>query len=642
MSGIALFAPDEECRAMAVRLLEARSGHHVRLVKCIRTAQSIEEAKNAVSQGMNVIIARGDQAHFIRENTNVPLAEICLTAQELGLLIRKAKTLLGKEFLRVGLFGHRSMFCDTSHFDELFGIELHTYIVKDTLDWTRYIAAAQADRCDVILGGRILRQFDDLSSIPYLYASGTEESLSAAIDEAEALYSSALKEQRGQAQFSAILYSATNGIIQISPSGNVLLLNRVMEDLLGVMSPNVLGTPVQNLLPGLDMGKIEDVLSGNAENYSGFVPYQKQKLLVVAEPIVVDDQNSGAILSCTNLTRIDGQEQESTREQMLKGNPASATFDAMKEMFPDLAPVLERARIYALSPSPMLIEAISGPELEMLTQSIHNHSIRRGGPFVMVGLAGLTGEQQAKVLFGDPKSGEGGALLEAHHGTLVIQGIDKLTLPLQYQLVRIIRLKRMDSGSFSGPPRLVDIRLIATTAKNLSRLRQQFLFRTDLLFMLKALRVRIPCLKDRPRDIEHMLDIYMKEFSRQYARYHVLSDGARQTLLSYPWEGNVIQLQAFCERMILTVNRRVISEEYVKGLLEEIYQQDSGIYDRKDELSFETEDASYLLSSEPPDPVRAMLESTLRENNGNRKKTAQALHMSTTTLWRKMKAYGIE
>lgn len=639
MSGIALFVPDDNSYFLATQLLQANPNHHIRLIKRIRTSEAVSEAQNAIALGSTIIVARGRQAHFIRQNTNIPVVEIQLTAQELGLLINRAKQLLNKDLLTVGLFGWGNMFCNTDHFNELFHIQLHTYHLESDSDWQTHISAAQAAHCDVIIGGRAIEQFDALMQIPHLYLSGTSESLSNALERAESLYQMSEIEQRNQAQFSAVLYSATNGIIQINSSGKVLLLNRTMEDMLDMHSESVLGKPFSALLPGIDIQKITEVLKGSLENYSGFVMHKTQKLLVVAEPIVVAKQIDGAIISCTNLVQVGASGQTPLKEQLLKGDIALANFDSLAALFPDLSPVLERAKIYALSPSPVLIEATYGPELEMLAQSIHNHSIRKSGPFICISISGMTEEQQSWALFGNPKTGDRGALLSANHGTLVIQAIDKLTLPLQYQLVKAIRQKKISYGTSLSQVKMVDLRIIATTGKNLSQLRKEFRFRSDLLFILKALRIRIPSLKDRPKDIEQMLDTFMKDFCRQYSRYHVLSDGARRAILSYSWEGNIIQLQAFCERMILTVQKRTISEDYVRELLAELYQQDSGIFDETFEDNIEDITDGPTMSG---DPIYNLIVTTLQKNHGSRRQTAAELNMSTTTLWRKMKTYHIE
>lgn len=641
MSGIALFAPDEETYFQATQLLSARPNRHIRLVKHIQTSEAILEARSALEAGANIIIARGKQAHFIRQNTNIPVVEIQLSAQELGLLILKAKKLLGREHIRIGLFGWGNMFGNTAHFDELFNVELHTYILEHENDWQKYLLAAQNDGCEVMIGGRSALQYESLLNIPHIYLSGTEESLVTALNTADKLYQMSENEQRNQAQFSAVLYSATNGILKISSAGSILLANRTIEDMLGRNAGQLVGLPLSSVMSGLDFKKIDDVLSGKSENYSGFTTLRSQRLLIVAEPIVVAGQIDGAILSCTNLVQLNSAENNTMKEQLLKGSVALANFEMLSQLFPDLSPMIERAKIFALSPSPMLIEATSGPELEMFAQSIHNQSIRKSAPFVIISLSGLTEEQQELVLFGNPKVGVRGALVDANHGTLVIQGIDKLTLPLQYQLVRVIRTKKLRSGASLSELKLTDVRIIATTGKNLSKLREQYLFRSDLLFMLKALRLRIPPLKERQQDISLMLDTMMRDYSRQYSSWHSLSDGARKAILSYPWEGNMIQLQSFCERMILTVQKRTISESYVRELLHELYEQDSAVFESIETPISVAEQSAHADIYSEQDPIRELICNTLHKYRGNRRKTAEALHMSTTTLWRKMKQYQI-
>lgn len=186
---------------------------------------------------------------------------------------------------------------------------------------------------------------------------------------------------------------------------------------------------------------------------------------------------------------------------LLHGDPAVATFDMLEHLFIDLKPELEKARLYARSSSPVLIEASSGPELEMIGQAIHNGSDRKGKSYAVISLSDLTNEDQNRILFGDPRMGREGALMDCNHGTLLLQGIDKLTLPMQSQLARVIRTNRVASQTNFAQYRYIDIRIIGTTSKNLTELRNQFLFRSDLLFTFRALRLRVPKLKKRPHDV---------------------------------------------------------------------------------------------------------------------------------------------
>lgn len=369
---------------------------------------------------------------------------------------------------------------------------------------------------------------------------------------------------------------------------------------------------------------------------------------------------------------------------LLHGDPAVATFEMLEHLFVDLKPELEKAKLYARSSSPVLIEASAGPELEMIGQAIHNGSDRKGKSYAVISLSGLTNEDQNRILFGDPRMGREGALMDCNHGTLMIQGVDKLTLPMQSQLARVIRTKRVASQTNFAQYRYIDVRIIGTTSKNLTELRNQFLFRSDLLFTFRALRLRIPKLKKRPRDVENMLDFYFNDYNREYEMHHTLTAHARETIIHYPWDSNIMQLSAFCERLVLTAPDVVIHTGYVQSLLAELYEQDSAIYVTESpapaqasssqespalrrilnhatlsdvdsmpssrpntsaaSMHAETATPSALLPHIPEsnDIYRDLLVACLQKNNGNRKLTAQELGISTTTLWRKIRYYHLE
>ena len=108
--------------------------------------------------------------------------------------------------------------------------------------------------------------------------------------------------------------------------------------------------------------------------------------------------------------------------------------------------------------------------------------------------------------------------------------------------------------------------------------------------------------------------------------------------MEYSWEGNSIQLEAFCERMILTVGKRAITEEYVRDLLDELYHRDTSIY-----AAAEAEGQDGKGEREPDEnPERTLLKAVLKKYNGNRILTAKELNISTTTLWRKIKRFEID
>jgi transcriptional regulator with PAS, ATPase and Fis domain len=639
MSGIALFVPNNKMYRQAQSILEGMENHHVVLIKKTTTEEVTSEAQKAISMGINVIIARGRQAVEIKNTTNVTVTNIILTAQELGLLIMKAKNLISKERITVGLFGWGNMFCDTSHFEELFGITLKQYTLSDEEEWRNVILNATTDHLDVIIGGKSVLEYANQLGVPGIYLSGTGESLAISIREAESLYRMAEIEKLNYSQFSTVLGSSFNGIIKLSVLGKILIMNRVMEEIIGKNANNCIGVSIAEVFSSISQDKITEVLDGTSDNYSTVLSYKGQELVLVMEPIVVEQTIEGAILSFNRLRRLNDTDKTAMTKHILMGHVAHGTFEDIHKNMKGLSKVVDLAKLYAMTSSPMLIEALSGPELDVITQGIHNHGMRKNGPFIMIHLAGMNEEQQLKALFGNEDTKEEGALLEAHRGTLVVLGIDKLTLPNQYKFFKAIRSKRLLKGDSLSDSKLFDTRIIACTTKNLTDLRKKLLFRSDLYFTLISLRLRIPNLNDRPNDVEYLLTTYMKQYTNQYSRYHVLSPMAKKALMEYAWEGNSIQLQSFCERMILTAQHRTISEEYVTSLLGELYHSNFDFYDYSPSNDAKKEDSDE--SDESYDPMYDLLIKTLKKYHGNRKLAAKELQISTTTLWRKMKKYGL-
>lgn len=638
MAGVALFVPNDEMYEQAQRIMESKA-HHISILKKIKTEDAITEARYAISQGINIIIARGFQASIIRKNTNAIVTEIVMTAQELGLLVVKAKSIINKAYPKIGMFGWGNMLCDTTYFGELYDVDFRRYILNEEDEWRNNILATQKDALDIIIGGEYALEGARQMGLPAIYLSGTGEAIELAIENAESLYRMAELEQHNYAQFSTILDSSFNGIMKINARGSILVINRMMEEILGQSGDKILGESVTRIFKELDVAVLNLVLSGEQESYSTFLNYNGQELVLIVEPIVVNQEVNEAIISCNRLQRLEMTDNNLMIKQQFSGHGSDIHLDDIGKKMKDLRKAVELAKIYAQSSNPILIEAVAGPEVEAIIQGIHNYSMRRNGPLINISVSGMNQEQQERVLFGDydEKHLYTGAIRDANNGTLVIQGIDKLTLPNQYRLIQFIRSKRLVKNDNMKDVQIIDTRIIVCSAKNLTSLKNQFLFRSDLYFTLKALRLRVPNLRERKEDVAYLLDTFTAQYMEQYSRYHIMTPGARRVLLEYPWEGNSIQMQAFCERMILTVGRRSITEEYVRGLLKELYQTDSGIYETQVEVEIKQEN-----EENGEDPMYVLLSKTLNKYSGNRTLTAKELKMSTTTLWRKMKKYGLD
>lgn len=651
MSGIAVFVPNEEMNGRIQEILKRKNYPHVKLIKTVETESAVYEARRAVSEdGINIIVARGKQAADIRKYTNVAVAEIVATAQELGLLVSKAKALLGGETPKIAVFYWGTMITDTTYFDTLYGIRLLKYQLADEETWRSVFTKACEEEPGIIIGGSAVREAAERRGIPAMPFLTTEESISLALDNAESLYRMAEIEQRNYAQFTTILDSSFNGIMKINNNGDVLVMNRAMEQITGFSEKDVMGMSVEKLFKEIDGQMLSGVLTGDRENYTTFINNGSQTLVMVIEPIIVEGRPEGAILSCNRLKRLEIDGKSGLKEQYLRGYVAHSTFESIEEMLPGLKESLNKAKLYAQSSSPILIEGYAGEEQDSICQGIHNYSLRKNGPFIVINLAGMSEDQQMLTLFGTEgtrtKERKNGAIEEADKGTLVIQSIDKMTLPVQYHFSKMLRSKRILYNSIEKM-KIVDTRIIACTSKDISVSRKMNRMRSDLYYSLNALVIRIPPLRERPKDLEYLLDLYLKKYLNQYYRYHVLTAGARKALMGYSWPGNNIQLRFFCERMVLTADRRTITEEYVRSLMDELYvhTEEPDFYVQHDVKPLESEKIQKQSSEEaervPGQPgediMREAILEKLKECHGNRTLTAKAMGISTTTLWRKMK-----
>ena len=670
MGEIAVFVPNEEMYRQA-RALADGGGYHVRVLKKVQTENVVNEARDAISQeGVQIIVARGKQAALIKRYTKVTLAEIKITAQELGLLILRAKKIINKPIPHIAVFGWGEMLCDTTYFDTLYGIQLKRYIFEDDEKCFDIMENACGEKPDLVIGGLQVQEFAAYRGIPFLSFISTDESIKTALDNAESLYHMSEMEQFNYAQVSTILDSSNNGIIKLTPAGTVLLMNPAMEHMLGQSQKQLAGLHITELFKDLDKGALERVLSGEMENYTTFASAKSHTAVLVMNPIQVGDRVEGAIVSCSRLKPIDMSEKKRLQEQYLRGYVARMDFDDMQSMLPGMSETIRRAKLYAQSSSPVLIEGYNGQEQDLVCQGIHNYSSRRNGPFIVVNLAGTTEDQQMRILFGtmyehsggrrfreesrrygEKPQYEPGAIEKADKGTLVIQSIDKMTLPVQYHFSKAIRSRKILYNTIEDMV-IVDTRIIVCTSKDIDTCRRLNRMRSDLYYVLNALKLHLPRLAERPGDVEILLDGYMKQYMEQYGRYHTLTSGARKLLLNYGWPGNSIQMQAFCERMILTVGRRTITEEYVRGLMEELYAntEEPDYYVQHGLEAPKDEERAAGGQEEKQEPgagaeqgiLKETLEEALKRYKGNRTLTARALGISTTTLWRKIKYYGIK
>lgn len=602
------------------------------ILKVIKTSDSVYEARQAVEQGAEVVLARGVQAAFIRQYTNIPVAELTLTGQEIGLMIASAKKKVpDKKCPQIALIGFKNMFSDTTYADELFDIRLKFYDITAIEQAAEKVDLAIQEGADVLLGGDTVNALAAQKGIPAQFIDSTEESILSAIGVAKKMILTAEAEKNFTAQFETVLDNSYNGILEIDENKEIMIVNRAGEELFHKKASQLEGTALEKVIPELEQRYIDDVLSGKRDSFMTSVYVTGVPMMLTAAPIQYENKIRGAIISLYRNASVRKNDADELHSYYLKGYVAYAHFSDIRITGKEMEYCVELSKMYALSKNPVLICGEDGTDKEKLAQCIHNNSSYKAGPFVAVNCSGMTEQMQVDRLFGNPdaedESMKKGALAIGDHGTIVISEIEKLSLLCQYRLYRAIRYDSLIQNDLERSQTL-DNRIIAITGADLYQYVEQGRFRQDLYYLLNSLTVEIPPLRKRPQDIRAIVEDCRVRFTKRYARFPKIAEDAMEALAGFGWQGNEIQLESFCERLFLTSPKKTITSDYVYFLLDTLYPV-------KERIS---EDGTTVIYQHPE---AARLTELLEKHQGNRSAVAKELGISTTTLWRRMKKYGV-
>lgn len=602
------------------------------ILKVIKTSDSVYEARQAVEQGAEVVLARGVQAAFIRQYTNIPVAELTLTGQEIGLMIASAKKKVpDKKCPQIALIGFKNMFSDTTYADELFDIRLKFYDITAIEQAAEKVDLAIQEGADVLLGGDTVNALAAQKGIPAQFIDSTEESIRSAIGVAKKMILTAEAEKNFAAQFETVLDNSYNGILEIDENKEIMIVNRAGEELFHKKASQLEGTALEKVIPELEQRYIDDVLSGKRDSFMTSVYVAGVPMMLTAAPIQYENKIRGAIISLYRNASVRKNDADELHSYYLKGYVAHAHFSDIRITGKEMEYCVELSKMYALSKNPVLICGEDGTDKEKLAQCIHNNSSYKAGPFVAVNCSGMTEQMQVDRLFGNPdaedESMKKGALAIGDHGTIVISEIEKLSLLCQYRLYRAIRYDSLIQNDLERSQTL-DNRIIAVTGADLYQYVEQGRFRQDLYYLLNSLTVEIPPLRKRPQDIRAIVEDCRVRFTKRYARFPKIAEDAMEALAGFGWQGNEIQLESFCERLFLTSPKKTITSDYVYFLLDTLYPV-------KERIS---EDGTTVIYQHPE---AARLTELLEKHQGNRSAVAKELGISTTTLWRRMKKYGV-
>lgn len=296
--------------------------------------------------------------------------------------------------------------------------------------------------------------------------------------------------------------------------------------------------------------------------------------------------------------------------------------------------VFSRVRTVAPSRANILIYGESGTGKELIANAIHQNSPRKHRPFVKVNCGALPLTLLESELFGHEKGAFTGAVKTrpgrfemADGGTILLDEIGETGPEFQVRLLRVLQ-----EGTFErvgGSETLhADVRVIAASNKKLEDLVKEGKFREDLFYRLKVVEIDLPPLRERRDDIPLLVDHFLEEFARYYAKPKAkINHRAMSLLQNYGWPGNVRQLRNVLEGTVVMTQGEIT----VADLPEEIRNESGNMQYIKLPTEISLRDAE-----------KELIQAALIHYGGNRAQTARSLGLGRKTLYRKMEEFGLE
>jgi DNA-binding NtrC family response regulator len=312
------------------------------------------------------------------------------------------------------------------------------------------------------------------------------------------------------------------------------------------------------------------------------------------------------------------------------------TIKTLVTQDPKLLDILKLAKSVASSRSTILIQGQSGTGKELLAAYIHEHSGFKDEPYVAVNCAALPDTLAESELFGHEKGAFTGAVSRkmgkfelAKHGTVVLDEISEMTLPLQAKLLRVLQEREIDRVGGSRPVPL-HARVVAISNVDLKKALSENKFREDLYYRINVVPFTIPLLKERKGDIPLLIEHFLEKYCRlNNQEKKKISDAALAQLVNKEWKGNIRELENSIERAVLIGSGPELLPEHL-------------FLDPADSIGRSHSAFSMQAGMTVREMEKKLITKTLEEVNDNRTHAAELLGISIRTLRNKLKEYKQE
>ena len=431
-----------------------------------------------------------------------------------------------------------------------------------------------------------------------------------------------------------ILDSITEGVFTVGPDWRITSFNRAAERITGIPREDAIGKRCcdvfraniceKNCALRRTMGSSQPVY----EQTVYIVNSDGRRIPISVSTALLKDRSGsviGGVEAFRDLTLIEELRKEIEGRHAL-GDVISKNHKMLQifDVLPDIAK----------SDTTVLIEGESGTGKELLAKAIHENSPRADGPFVAVNCAALPDTLLESELFGHKTGAFTGAtedregrFARAEGGTILLDEIGDITPALQVRLLRVLQERAYERLGSSEPVR-TDVRVIASTNRDLSALTEEGEFRSDLYYRINVVRLRLPPLRERREDLPLLIDHFIRHFDRLRSKgITEIAPEALAILMRHDYPGNVRELENIIEHCFVLCRGDTILPEH----LPEHLRPGGG-----------QAPAAKLRSATLRDAEARAIMDALRRNGYNRLAAARELGVHKSTLFRKVKSLGLK
>jgi PAS domain S-box-containing protein len=434
-----------------------------------------------------------------------------------------------------------------------------------------------------------------------------------------------------------ILDNLDVGIFTIDKGGRITFFNTEAEKISGYNRREILGEPCTEIFEDEDAQEvcllkdtIADGLSRSSRQgkmmtqHGVMIPIRANYMALRNEKGMV----VGGLATFHDLTLV---------HQLKQAMRNHYTFYDMIGRSPTMKKIFEMVNVVAGTDATILIEGATGTGKDLLAKVIHSASRRSDKPLVQVNCAAIPDNLLESEMFGYVQGAFTGAerdkigrFQEADGGTIFLDEIGDLPMPLQAKLLRVLEDREFYRLG-SRHTIKVDVRIISASNRNLEKLVAKGLFREDLYYRLNVFRIKLPELRNRRVDLPILIGHILRRLSAaRGSRLPEVSEKVMEILLNYDYPGNVRELENILEHALIICQEDTIQHTHLPEYLQARPVAGKAI-----------SAISAAPAFPPENQERAELVAALQQFSWHRQKTARALGVDRTTLWRKMKKYGL-